>query len=325
MQYRFFTPLAFLFLGTSLSAQTVLSDSDFTGWGSWGYQSNWGWYASTQDLTDGTPAPCYQVTSGATYVDDVQNIFHYGSPHLDWDPSTMGPISDISVSFQLSTLSPTWWTRARVYVYQAGYYFTSTQVWGIDSAPTAWHEVTPFIHLREADFISHWGLNGVTHGWNPDFSASGAPISIGFYHESDWLQVGDSYEFKIDDLEVTVRTPSDPPHLAVRTPHFDGPLKMSVTGLATGTHVQFGASLAGFGAGPCYPQWGNVCVDILAPVTYLGTGIAYPAADGEAATIVDIPSTLAVGTTIYLQAVIVDGPGGSTSYTTNTQEVIVSG
>jgi len=87
-----------------------------------------------------------------------------------------------------------------------------------------------------------------------------------------------------------------------------------VVGVNPDEVVSFLFSIAGEGGGPCSPQLGGLCVDLLDPSVF---GEATVDASGTATLTRTIPADIPVGRTISIQAVIQRGPGGAHSVKTN--------
>jgi hypothetical protein len=87
-----------------------------------------------------------------------------------------------------------------------------------------------------------------------------------------------------------------------------------VAGATPGEIVSFLFSETGPGEGPCSPQLGGLCVDILEPQTF---GEATADAFGTAILTRLIPADMPPGQTISIQAVIRRGPEGTGSLKTN--------
>ena len=87
-----------------------------------------------------------------------------------------------------------------------------------------------------------------------------------------------------------------------------------VAGATPGEMVSFLFSDAGEGAGPCSPQLGGMCMDILNPVTF---GEDTADASGTAVLRRTLPPDMPLGHTIAIQAVIKRGPNGASSVKTN--------
>jgi hypothetical protein len=100
------------------------------------------------------------------------------------------------------------------------------------------------------------------------------------------------------------------------------PTRLTVEGLLPGEEAFFAASLAGEGRGPCYPEAGGLCLDILSP-SFIGSAIAD--ARGAAKLTLTVPAVFPVGTPISTQAIIVRGNGGVRSLKTNADTSAVRG
>ena len=91
---------------------------------------------------------------------------------------------------------------------------------------------------------------------------------------------------------------------------------LTVSGaLVQGERVYIGASLAGQGNGPCLAAAGGLCLGIRNPIVLLGTATA--GANGAASLSVTVPTTIANGTPISLQAVVIRGLRGADSTATD--------
>jgi len=84
-----------------------------------------------------------------------------------------------------------------------------------------------------------------------------------------------------------------------------------VNGADPGFTVHFLYSMAGQGAGPCHPASGE-CLDILGPVTIIGSVVADGAGYAEVGVVVPNAAPLI---TVYTQALSTDGPTGAVSNT----------
>ncbi len=90
----------------------------------------------------------------------------------------------------------------------------------------------------------------------------------------------------------------------------------TVTGAVPGETVHFALSLAGVGPGPCPPQLGGLCVDLIPPLRLLGSAVADGA--GVAQLTVTVPDSAPEGSFAHAQAVARRGPDGSESVKSNT-------
>jgi hypothetical protein len=88
-----------------------------------------------------------------------------------------------------------------------------------------------------------------------------------------------------------------------------------------GEAVRIYRSRTGTGDGPCPPQLGGLCLDLLPPVRVLGNAIAN--ANGVATFTMTIPQSTPVGTPFHTQAVIRRGPDGADSVKSNTSSAVV--
>ena len=93
----------------------------------------------------------------------------------------------------------------------------------------------------------------------------------------------------------------------------------TVTGAAPNDTIQFLFSTDGTGMGPCIAQLGGLCVDILAPLTLLGSAVADNV--GTATLDVTIPNG-APQIFIFTQAVVDRGMNGSVATNTITAPIL---
>lgn len=84
---------------------------------------------------------------------------------------------------------------------------------------------------------------------------------------------------------------------------------VDVSGLAPGETAYLGYSLNGVGQGPCPPAMGGQCLDMVPPVTALGTQLADQG--GVAHFRFVAPAQAQPGLRVTFQAVAIRGPGGS--------------
>lgn len=94
----------------------------------------------------------------------------------------------------------------------------------------------------------------------------------------------------------------------------------TVTNMNGGEIAYYLYSLSGTGSGPCVPQLGGLCLDLLNPVVQFGTASA--AGNGTAILSVTIPSTAPL-TTVSTQAVVQRGVGGADSVKSNTVTAMI--
>jgi len=93
------------------------------------------------------------------------------------------------------------------------------------------------------------------------------------------------------------------------------PSDLIARGAFSGETVHFLYSLQGTGSGPCPPQLGGLCLDILSPVRVAGSAVAD--ATGKAVLRVTVPATAPL-VDVHLQAVAQRGAGGAASVKSNT-------
>ena len=125
------------------------------------------------------------------------------------------------------------------------------------------------------------------------------------YRTSSWRTwVGEFFTVKNPILSQTVLIAGFPVHFTVENAE-------------PGEIVTYLYSLTGSGTGPCVPQLGGLCLDILQPITITGTAVAD--ATGIAELVVTVPPN-APPITVSSQAVIQRGAGGVDSVKSNTTE-----
>lgn len=88
----------------------------------------------------------------------------------------------------------------------------------------------------------------------------------------------------------------------------------AVSGAEPGETVYFLYSFAGTGDGPCPPQIGELCLDLLEPITVFGSAAAGP--DGRAVLVRTVPRAAPLRD-VSTQAVVRRGPGGTQSVKSN--------
>lgn len=86
---------------------------------------------------------------------------------------------------------------------------------------------------------------------------------------------------------------------------------LHVQGAIPGEDVHFIYSPRGLGRGACPPQLGGVCLDLRNPVTVMGTASADES--GVASLRLNVPNGAPLGATVFTQAVVRRGQGGSLS------------
>ena len=84
---------------------------------------------------------------------------------------------------------------------------------------------------------------------------------------------------------------------------------LTTSDAAPGDKIYFLGTAAGFGAGPCPPMLGGICLDVTPPLRLVGTATADPS--GEGSLYLPIPATFPLST-LFFQA-FVGGPVPSTS------------
>jgi hypothetical protein len=150
------------------------------------------------------------------------------------------------------------------------------------------------------------------------------------------LEPGRTYYFTVTAYDASGHESSFSDEVSVTVPPMVGQIPMltldpltrgresrfRVTGANSSEVVSFLFSIAGEGDGPCSPQLGGLCVDLVTPWVF---GEAEADAAGMATLTRTIPADTPVGHEIAVQAVIRRGPGGANSVKTNAITAKVRG
>jgi hypothetical protein len=124
-----------------------------------------------------------------------------------------------------------------------------------------------------------------------------------------------------DEVKATVPPATGRPPVLTHTPFVRGKqTRFQVSGVNPGDRVSFLFSEAGQGDGPCSPDLGGLCVDLLAPQIF---GETTGGETGVATLAVAIPARAAVGTTLAIQAVVRRAGGAGCASKTNVRTVTV--
>lgn len=124
-----------------------------------------------------------------------------------------------------------------------------------------------------------------------------------------------------DAVEVTVPPTAGRQPVLTHTPFVPGQqTRFEVSGIKPGDLVSFLFSASGQGNGPCSPDLGGLCMDVLAPQVF---GETTAGEAGVASFAVSIPARAAVGTTLAIQAVVRPADGRGCALKTNVRTVTV--
>jgi hypothetical protein len=148
------------------------------------------------------------------------------------------------------------------------------------------------------------------------------------------LEPGRTYYFAVTARDASGHESHVSEEVRVTAPSLISPLPMlmqdpltrgrasqfRVWGAQAGEVVSFLYSLAGEGEGPCSPQLGGLCVDLLDPSVF---GEVMADTSGTAVLTRTIPVDAPTGRAISIQAVIPRGPGGAHAVKTNAMTAIV--
>jgi hypothetical protein len=191
--------------------------------------------------------------------------------------------------------------------------------------PTIKADGTPLADL--AGYTLYYGLTSQTY----DFLKTVGPQTT---YAVSGLEPGRTYYFAVTARDASGQESHASEEVRVTAPSLISPLPMltqdpltrgraselRVLGVHAGEVVSFLYSLAGEGAGPCSPQLGGLCVDLVEPSVF---GEATAATSGTAQLTRSIPADTPAGRAITIQAVIPRGPGGAHSVKTNVITAIV--
>jgi hypothetical protein len=185
--------------------------------------------------------------------------------------------------------------------------------------PTTKADGTPLTDI--SGYKIYYGLTSQTY----DFTKT---VSNQTTYAISGLERGRTYYFAVtaynasgnesgfsNEVSVTVPpTVSETPVLAHEPLTRGRETQFRVMGVNSDEVVSFLFSIAGEGNGPCSPQLGGLCVDLLDPSVF---GEATADASGTATLTRTLPADAHVGRTISIQAVIQRGPSGTHSVKTN--------
>ena len=187
-------------------------------------------------------------------------------------------------------------------------------------APTTRADGTPAIDI--AGFRLHYGLTSGTYAF---LKTVGSHTSSGV----SGLEPGRTYYFAItaydsagnesrlsDEVAIAVPLGVGQTPMLILDPLSRGQVsRFRVTGANPEEVVSFLYSTSGEGEGPCSPQLGALCVDLIDPYVF---GEAAADSAGLATLLHTIPVDASPGQTMAIQAVIQRGPGGLASVKTNS-------
>jgi hypothetical protein len=186
-------------------------------------------------------------------------------------------------------------------------------------APTTRADGTPAIDI--AGFRLHYGLTSGTYAFLKTVGSQTSSVVSG-------LEPGRTYYFAItaydsagnesrlsDEVALTIPLGVGQTPMLIVDPLSRGQVsRFRVTGTNPEEVVSFLYSTSGEGEGPCSPQLGGLCVDLIDPHVF---GEAAADSAGLATLPHTIPVDASPGQTIAIQAVIQRGPGGLASVKTN--------
>jgi hypothetical protein len=186
-------------------------------------------------------------------------------------------------------------------------------------APTTRADGTPLTNI--AGFTLHYGLTSGEYaftkavGDQPMSAVSGLePGATYYFAVTAYDYAGNESRFS-NEVAVTVPLTVGQTPLLTQDPLRRGQAShFRVRGADPNEVVSFLFSTSGEGGGPCSPQLGGLCVDLLDPRVF---GEATADSSGTAIFTHTIPADAPLGQTVSIQAVIQRGSGGTASVKTN--------
>ena len=156
--------------------------------------------------------------------------------------------------------------------------------------------------------VAQIGENGSVL-WQEAWDSGGADLGLAVAAGPQALYVGgDTYSTSGSRLDLLAMRWNAATGLAFDVPPLQRGtfIAAQVSGAPPGSTVAFLMSRAGLGGGPCSAALGGACLDLLPPVTVLGTQLAGP--QGQASLTVQVPPSVPL-VTVYLQAAATGSPG----------------
>ncbi len=191
--------------------------------------------------------------------------------------------------------------------------------------PTIKADGTPLADL--VGYTLYYGLTSQTYdflktvGSQTTYAVSGLEPGRTYYFAVTARDASGHESHASEEVRVTAPSLISPLPMLTQEPLTRGRAsEFRVLGVHAGELVSFLFSLAGEGAGPCSPQLGGLCVDLVDPSIF---GEAPADTSGTARLTRSISADVPAGHAITIQAVIPRGPGGAHSVKTNAMTAIV--
>lgn len=167
--------------------------------------------ASGQSVSDGSPAPYRHTThSWDTTHSGVSIFFAHLAPAFIYAPAVHGPVTSLDYSFDYKAFSAPYVGAVGVnlVILQDGNYYTRPSYAAVPG--------NPWTHAAHTSLIaSDFTLFGGTG--NPDFSASGAPLTFGYFTGNGGSGIAAHLVATagIDNFAVALNTVPEPSALAI--------------------------------------------------------------------------------------------------------------
>lgn len=185
--------------------------------------------------------------------------------------------------------------------------------------PTAKADGRPLTDI--AGYKIHYGQRSRTYAFVKDVGNQTSAALSGlvpgrtyFFAVSAYDSAGNESSLSDEVSKVAPPTPTATPMLMQDALARGQACQFWVAGVGPGEVVSYLYSTSGAGEGPCSPQLGGLCVDLLDPQVF---GEATADETGTAILTYTIPPEAPLGQTIAVQAVIRRGPDGAQSVKTN--------
>lgn len=311
--------LSLLLFANTAIAQVVISDDDFAGWEEKIFRLSGHYIVGGQEIGSGNPGNCYKahISIGSFgFGDAFIAAFAADQP---FDLSTVGGIENLSFQLDLRHQTgsiPAQGLRVFPMVRQGFTYFVPSTQELFPPSDDQWYTYGPFQTLPNASDFNRIAFGSIIVGDHPNFGPDGLPLTFGYYiyAKHTYPAVEESNIF-LDNFSVSFDVIPPKPFLRQSILRRGLPSVFRLKGNQPFEDVFFYVSKAGTGLGPCLPQFGNLCLEILSPVAQFGHAVSDT--NGVARYFATIPSNMPIAT-VYTQAVTLRGVGGAASVLSNT-------
>jgi len=319
MKLHFFRLVLGLCLVHPAFAQVTISDGDFGGWASASMISSNAVSPTVYVGTNGNPGFSHQaqIEVSFSFGTEEGSIASWAEDQL-WTP---GPnqIQNVSFSFDLRHAAggsgPLGPTSVYPLVRQAGNSYVALSQPSTPAANGVWNQIGPFSALPDASYFSlQTGIGRYDSNTHPDFAPSASPIGFGYLVTGEGIG-NELSNFGVDNFLVTFDSNPIPTVLSQTALVRDYVTVFTVEEAQPFEVVYFYVSKSGIGSGPCIPFFGGACLDIISPTMRIGYALTDSA--GTAHLLALIPPNAPL-ITLYCQAIIQRGVGGSDSILSNT-------